>query len=330
MLEHGGRLRQAAQRYGIPMDNWLDLSTGIAPYSLPLPPIPQCAWARLPEPDDGLLAAAEAYYRALHLLPVAGSQAAIQALPLLRQPAAQVGILAPCYAEHAAAWERAPLHRWQPLSIEQANYRVAKLDVLVVVNPNNPTGQRIPVAQLLDWHQQLARHGGWLIVDEAFMDCTPEQSLAAYSSQPGLIVLRSFGKFFGLAGARLGFVLAEPYLLERLNEHLGPWTIAGPSRWVAIAQLQDRAGQQRQRERLQQDSQRLITLLERYELAPTGGCTLFQWLCHPQAGKLYNRLTHQGILLRHYPQPRSLRVGLPPDETGWQRLEQALAGWLGT
>ncbi|MDH0098608.1 aminotransferase class I/II-fold pyridoxal phosphate-dependent enzyme, partial [Pseudomonas sp. GD04158] len=210
MLEHGGRLRAAAQRYGIPLEDWLDLSTGIAPYGWDLPPVPAQAWARLPEINDGLEAAARDYYGAASLLPVAGSQAAIQALPRLRTHS-NVGILAPTYAEHAAAWRREG-HRITKLSEGSVHRALPQLDVLLVVNPNNPTGRLIEPARLLDWHDELAERGGWLVVDEAFIDCTPQHSLAAYSDMPGLIVLRSFGKFFGLAGLRLGFVLAAQAL----------------------------------------------------------------------------------------------------------------------
>jgi hypothetical protein len=103
MLEHGGRLRQAAQRYGIPLADWVDLSTGINPQAYPVPPLAPEVWQRLPETDDGLEAAAAAYYGSTHLLPVAGSQAAIQALPACFA-SGRVITLAPTYAEHPHAW----------------------------------------------------------------------------------------------------------------------------------------------------------------------------------------------------------------------------------
>ncbi|MBA4691593.1 MAG: aminotransferase class I/II-fold pyridoxal phosphate-dependent enzyme, partial [Pseudomonas sp.] len=188
MLEHGGRLRLAAQRHGIPLSDWLDLSTGVAPYHPDLPTITSDAWARLPEPDDGLDAAAQQYYGARAVLPVAGSQSAIQALPRLRGPA-RVGIVSPCYAEHAKAWRRAG-HRVVELCEASVPRALDQLDVLLVVNPNNPTGQLIAAQRLLQWRSALATYGGWLVVDEAFMDCTPEHSLAAHSHLPGLVVLR--------------------------------------------------------------------------------------------------------------------------------------------
>ncbi|MCZ4322212.1 threonine-phosphate decarboxylase CobD [Pseudomonas anguilliseptica] len=323
MLEHGGRLRAASLRYGIALADWLDLSTGIAPYGWPLPVIPASAWARLPEQQDGLENAARDYYGVSNLLPVAGSQAAIQALPRLVRNVT-VGIVSPAYAEHAAAWQREG-HKLLEISEGAIERALERLDVLLLVNPNNPTGRRIEPQRLLDWHARLAERGGWLVVDEAFVDCTPEHSLAAFSERPGLIVLRSFGKFFAMAGIRLGFVLAQPALLEQLAELLGPWAISGPSRVVASALLQDHAGQRVQRERLLVDGERLAALLGAQGLAATGGCALFQFCCTPRAAELHEFLATKGILTRLFSSPRSLRFGLPAGEAGWQRLQQALA-----
>ena len=325
MLEHGGRLRAASLRYGIALVDWLDLSTGIAPYGWPLPVIPASAWARLPEQQDGLEIAVRDYYGVSNLLPVAGSQAAIQALPRLVRNAT-VGIVSPAYAEHAAAWQREG-HRLLELSEGGIERALERLDVLLLVNPNNPTGRRIEPQRLLDWHARLAERGGWLVVDEAFIDCTPEFSLAAFSDRPGLIVLRSFGKFFAMAGIRLGFVLAHPALLEQLAELLGPWAVSGPSRVVATALLQDHAGQRLQRERLLADGERLAALLSAQGFAPTGGCALFQFCCTPSAAELHEFLAAKGILTRLFISPLSLRFGLPADEQGWQRLQQALASF---
>ncbi|RJG13940.1 threonine-phosphate decarboxylase [Pseudomonas cavernicola] len=332
MLEHGGRLQLAARQYGIAETDWLDLSTGIAPWPWPLPEISLRAWARLPETEDGLEAAARAYYGAAQLLPVAGSQAAIQMLPRLRR-AGKVGVLSPCYAEHAEAWRKGG-HIVRELSEDEVDFFLDGLDVLVLVNPNNPTGRLIERAQLLDWHARLARRGGWLVVDEAFMDNTPEQSLATSSGRDGLIVLRSFGKFFGLAGARLGFVLGPNKLLQALAEQLGPWTINGPTRVLGAACLRDGNGHLLQRQRAAQASQRLAGLLGRYGFAPVGGCALFQWLPSAEAQVLQDFLARRGILVRLFVQPlvekvqsSSLRFGLPADEAGWARLEQALQAY---
>lgn len=322
MLEHGGRIRDAAARYGIPPENWLDLSTGINPFGWPVPAVPAECWLRLPEGEDGLTAAARAYYRAPHLLPVAGSQAAIQALPRLRPPGT-VGVLAPTYAEHPNAWERAG-HRIRSLAGEAIDGALDSLDVLLLANPNNPTGEGFSPERLEGWRARLAERGGWLVVDEAFMDATPERSLAPLAGTPGLVVLRSLGKFFGLAGARVGFVLAWPELLEKLEENLGPWPVAGPARWVAKAALADHPWQAATRQRLSADSARLAALLTRHGLAPHGGTALFQWVPTAQASAVQDHLARQGIWVRRFQEPAALRFGLPGDEGEWQRLEAAL------
>lgn len=321
---HGGRLAQAAARYGIPLSEWLDLSTGIHPAPWPAPPPPVSAWARLPEPEDGLLEAAQRYYGAASVLPVAGSQAAIQALPALIA-AKRVGVLTPAYAEHAYAWRRLG-HEVIPLAAHRMGGALDTLEALVVVNPNNPTGERFAPETLLEWHARLAARGGFLIVDEAFMDVTPEQSLAPHAARPGLVVLRSLGKFFGLAGARVGFVLAAPDFLDALSHYFGPWSVAGPSRFAAIGALQDRPWQEAARAQLVRESQRLARLLARHGLAPEGGTALFQWVRTPRAAFLHERLARLGILTRLFTDPPGLRLGLPGEESAWDRLGAALAG----
>ena len=319
-LAHGGRLHNAVRDYGIALEDWLDLSTGIAPWPFELPAIPLSAWARLPEANDGLVAAASAYYGVEQLLPVAGSQAAIQMLPRLRAHS-RVGVLSPCYAEHAHAWREAG---HEVVEITDSEPLLDQIDVLVVVNPNNPTGRLCSREQLLGWHAQLAERGGWLLVDEAFIDITPEHSLAAEAGREGLIVLRSFGKFFGLAGARLGCVLAAEPLLQALAERLGPWTLNGPTRVIAAQCFADQTAQARQRERALQASQRLADLLSAHDLEPTGGCGLFQWWQGARAGAVHEFFARRGILLRLFPGDSSLRFGLPADEAQWQRLAQVL------
>ncbi|MGC1333428.1 threonine-phosphate decarboxylase CobD [Pseudomonas sp.] len=322
MLEHGGRLRKAAQHYGIAEADWLDLSSGLAPWPWAIPPIPERAWARLPETDDGLEAAACAYYGVAQVLPVPGSQCAIQLLPRLRR-GGKIGVLSPCYAEHAEAWRRAG-HLVREVTESEVDFFLDSLDVLVVVNPNNPTGRLLPAERLLEWHARLAQRGGWLVVDEAFMDNTPAVSLAPHVERPGLIVLRSFGKFFGLAGVRLGFVLANSRFLQLLAEQVGPWAVSGPTRILGQACLADGDGHQRMIERSALASQRLASLLARFDLAPHGGCALFQWLATDKAGALHEFLAQRGILVRLFVNTSSVRFGLPPEEPDWLRLEQAL------
>lgn len=321
MLEHGGRLRRAAQRYGIPLDDWLDLSTGINPHAYPVPAVPASAWHRLPEDDDGLETAAAAYYGSAALLPVAGSQPAIQSLPSVL-PGARVSLLVPSYAEHAHAWcERQP--RFFTADTDAAEAAVDQSDIVVLVQPNNPTGAQFERHRLLDWHARLAARGGWLVVDEAFIDDTPAASLVPLAGADGLVVLRSLGKFFGLAGARVGFVFAPAGVRAALAERLGPWTLAGPARWAARHALADAAWQDRTRTALEAAGARLQALLARHGLQACGPA-LFKLVATPEAVRLQDAFARRGILLRRFDTPQALRFGLPPDESGWERLTAAL------
>jgi cobalamin biosynthetic protein CobC len=324
LLEHGGQLRRIAQGSRRPLSGWIDLSTGINPNGWPVGPIPDECWQRLPEQEDGLMEAAMAYYGNASILPVAGSQAAIQLLPKLRSHS-RVSVLSPAYAEHAENWRQAG-HQIQCVASDQIEAVLSDTDVLIIINPNNPTGECFSRKTLLKWHQALAARGGWLIVDEAFIDCQPEQSLAIERVREGLIILRSVGKFFGLAGIRCGFVIAPPVLLATLQNHLGPWSINAPARYVARQALLDSDWQQITRKQLPQQSRRLQQLLAQYGLAPTGGSCLFQWIKTTQAKMIYQHFLQQGILLRLFICPiPSIRLGLPANEAQWQALETVLS-----
>ena len=320
MLEHGGRLRRAAETYGIPLGDWLDLSTGINPQGYPVPPVPADAWLRLPEDDDGLEAAAADYYGSAHLLPVAGSQPAIQLLPAVLR-GERVSLLAPGYAEHAHAWRD---RHAVAVGTDAIDAAVARSDIVVLVQPNNPTGVHFGRERLLEWHTRLARRGGWLVVDEAFIDTTPAQSLVPLAGADGLVVLRSLGKFFGLAGARVGFVFAPGSVRAALAERLGPWTLAGPARWAARHALADRAWQTQARAALLTAGERLQALLETHGL-PACGPALFKLVATPDAARLHAAFARRGILLRLFETPQAVRFGLPADEAGWARLAAALA-----
>lgn len=333
MLEHGGNLNHAALRYGRPRNEWLDVSTGINPVPYPAPVPAADAWHRLPEPSDELVQAACAYYGAPRMLPVAGTQAAIQALPQLRlrrdcRPA-RVVVAAPVYAEHAHCWTRAG-HAVRELPYAQLGEAAAgDCEVLVLCNPNNPTGAMVEPERLLRWAQQLHARGGWLVVDEAFGDTVQHASVAAHTAQDGLIVLRSVGKFFGLAGLRLGFVAAAPSLLDELADWLGPWTVAGPSQQVGIAALRDGDWQRATLQRLLAEGERLHTLLARHGIASSGSA-LFQWWPELRAVEFHEAMARAGVWVRLFTRGAGgIRIGLPPDEAGWQRLQQALQAWSG-
>ncbi|WP_241338667.1 aminotransferase class I/II-fold pyridoxal phosphate-dependent enzyme, partial [Burkholderia cenocepacia] len=221
----------------------------------------------------------------------------------------------PAFARHG--------HRVVALDIH-ADTLPATLRHVIVGNPNNPTAEFVPTARLLGWHAQLAARGGTLIVDEAFADTGAAPSLAPHADRPGLVVLRSVGKFFGLAGIRAGFVLACPTQIVALRDTLGAWTVGGPARHAVAAAFADRAWQAAARERLAANGERLAALLRAHGFA-VRATPLFSWSDDPRASALHAALAAHGIWTRHFPAPSSVRIGLPASEAEWQRLGDALA-----
>ncbi|MDZ7828048.1 MAG: threonine-phosphate decarboxylase CobD [Halofilum sp. (in: g-proteobacteria)] len=327
MLEHGGNLAEMVRALGRPEGEWLDLSTGVNPHPWDAPTPPPACWSRLPDSGDGLLEAAGAYYGCESLLATPGSQAALALLPLLRAPS-RVAVIDPGYTEHAAAWKRAG-HEVVPISSAQLATGVGTaFDVLVVINPNNPDGTYFEPETLLEWRTALAARGGWLVIDEAFVDPTPGYSLATRCPAPGLVVLRSIGKFFGLPGMRVGFALGAEDLLARMEEALGPWPVNGPGRWVARQALLDTDWHERTRATLAAEGDRLRGLLADLFGRRVVGTPLFATVLSPRAAAIHERLAEAGILARLLDRQDGIRFGLPPDEPGWQRLEETLRAIL--
>lgn len=326
-LMHGGDLAEASRCWGHAPQAWLDLSTGVAPWAYPVAAVPAAAWHRLPGAGDSLLQAAQRYYGTPRLLPVAGSLAAIRALPRVVtrwKPQARVIVAPLSFNEHAAAWSRAG-HAVRAVPWAAFDAAIDDADVAIVCQPNNPTGDDTAPAQLLDWSRRLAARGGWLVVDEAFVDTRPERSVIASAGEPGLVVLRSLGKFFGLAGARVGFMAARAMLLDLLADELGPWSVSGPAQVAAEAALADEAWQVAQRQRLCDGAGRLAALCAAAGLSVR--CTdYFVWTDAPRAQALHDGLAARAIWTRRFEVAHqvSLRIGLPGDEAAWTQFETAL------
>lgn len=322
---HGGDLSALRGLAAPPEAEWIDLSTGINPWSYPLPEIDTDSWRRLPsaEAAAGLAAAARRYYGLPQDAPLAvapGSQALIQWLPRLLPPA-PVAVLGFTYKEHARAWAAAG----HEVTAAEDGALPDSAQVAVLVNPNNPDGRRREPAALAELAESLRRRGGLLVVDEAFADVAPELSLAGRGDLRGVVVLRSFGKFFGLAGLRLGCAFGDPALVGRLEVALGPWALPGPSLAIAARAYADAAWIAGTRRRLAEAAARLDRLLLRAGLTPLGGTDLFRLVGHAEAPALFERLCRAGILVRRFPErPAWLRIGLPPGPAAEARLASAL------
>lgn len=322
--DHGGDLDAAMAHFGGAAQDWIDLSTGINACPYPVPAVPEAAWTRLPTRADMarlIAAAAAAYGTTAPLVPLAGAQAAIQLVPLLDPPGA-AAVLAPTYNEHRAALEA---RGWQVREAPRLQ-DLAGADLAVVVNPNNPDGRLHAPADLLALKEKVGR----LVVDESFMDMTPEASLAARADRPGLIVLRSFGKFYGLAGLRLGFALGHGPDVARLGDLAGPWPVSGAAIAIGCHALDDRTWARETATRLKGEALRLDSLAARAGWRRAGGTDLFRLYDVPDAAAARTQLARAAIWVRIFPWSRTLvRLGLPGCAAHWARLAAALEGMAG-
>ncbi len=312
--DHGGGLDTAIARYRGSRADWLDLSTGINPVPYPVPDLPADAWSTLPDTDaaNRLVTAARSFWgvpAGAGLLAAPGLSALIAKIPSLT-PAATVRIDAPTYNEHAAAFRA---YGWR-LGTDRPSARV-------VVHPNNPDGAL--------WSGDHAENSDLVVIDESFCDTCPEQTHIAKAATPGTLVLKSFGKFWGLAGLRLGFAIGDPNLIARLADMLGPWPVSGPALTIGAKALSDRAWADRTRVRLTRDSAQLDGLLTGAGAQVTGGTPLFRLYRVDDAATWQHRLANHHIWSRIFPYSTTwLRLGLPPP-AGWDRLQTALNGTAG-
>jgi len=355
---HGGDLKRAQQAYP-DIKHWLDLSAGLNPDSWPVPAIPATCFQDLPDDYDALLQAARGYYQQFDLWPVNGSQQGIELLPALflrlmsvtqnidTEPEAEccsrtktVAVPEEGYREHAWCWQKSG---FEVLCYHAGNAHeliscAEACDILVVINPNNPTGQHFSRETLLACHRILAAKQGWLVVDEAFIDAyssaEQERLSVVCDACDSLIVLRSIGKFFGLAGIRSGFVLAGATLIAQLKINTGPWPVNGVTSWLTTRMLNDVAWQNRAREQLADKSRRLVTCLEHAfpQKVEMGKTPLFISVVlptnanehHESVKLIQQKLAQQGIWVRAFESCRRLRFGLPCDDAEFSRLERSL------
>jgi len=324
-LLHGGNLAAARQLFPDAPEPFVDLSTGINPHSYPVPPLSPDLFARLPEPAalDRLAAiAAEAYGAPSRdcLVPAPGTQILLAPVAALVRPG-KAAVLGPTYGEFSRAATLAGHHVAEVGDISQ----LLDADLAVVANPNNPDGWVFKKHELLDLADTRGSRG-LLVIDEAFMDVGPaDASLGGEVARHNIVVLRSFGKFFGLAGLRLGFALARPEIATRLAAALGPWAVSGAAIAIGEVALADYEWAKAMRKRLEGEARRLDATLTEAGIVVVGGTSLFRLVHASAADRLFHHLGRAGILVRRFPEhPAWLRFGLPGTEIAWDRLRTPL------
>jgi len=328
-LLHGGDLAAARRLFPAAPEPFIDLSTGINPIPYRLPRLPADLFAQLPNSAaTGVLAdiAARAYGApsAAHVVPAPGTQILLALVAGLVRPG-RAAVLSPAYGEFARA---AALAGHRVVAVRELA-SVGDSQLVFIGNPNNPDGRLFARNDLIALAKQLRARAGLLVVDEAFMDVGPPGwSLAPEVSRGNVIVLRSFGKFFGLAGIRLGFALAAPQMAARISATLGPWAVSGPALAAGAKALADAAWIEKTRNRLAKSALGLDAVLTGSGLQIAGGTTLFRLVRVPAASKLFRHLGRAGILVRRFPDHADwLRFGLPANEAACRRLQIALAAF---
>jgi cobalamin biosynthetic protein CobC len=325
-LPHGGNLAAARLSFPGAPEPFVDLSTGINPHSYPIAELASEVYTRLPDPAavarlEQIAAHVYGAPSGAHVVAAPGTQILLAQVAALVPPGHAM-LLGPTYAEHA----RAAALAGHVVSETGAVDALAGADLAIIVNPNNPDGRMLRRNDLIALAQARSAQRGLLVIDEAFMDvASPDASLCADVERGRVVVLRSFGKFFGLAGLRLGFAVAAPALVARLRAQLGPWAVSGPAIGIGETALADSAWIAATRARVAEEVVRLDQVLRDRGLSIAGGTSLFRLVRTPRAAALYNQMGRAGVLVRRFAEhPHWLRFGLPPDEPAWNRLTEAL------
>lgn len=316
--DHGGDLDRAKARFG--GSGWIDLSTGINRQPWPVPQLPAEVWTALPlqSASDRLCKVAADWFATTpdRVLPMAGASAPIRLVPRLLA-AGSAAVVGPTYNEHAASLKA---EGWFVTEVAHLS-DLAGFDIGIVVNPNNPDGREWQPQELVE----IAGQVDLLVVDESFADPRPDLSVIPHAPD-NLLVLRSFGKFWGLAGLRLGFAVGEPVLLRQLQEAAGPWPVNGPALEIGALAMADHAWADATTLYHTEAVLKLDMLARRAGWKPAGGSHLFRLYAVPDAIRMRDALAGQQIWTRAFPWHQHwLRLGIPGNAQEWAQLEAALA-----
>ncbi|WP_184719587.1 threonine-phosphate decarboxylase [Caulobacter sp.] len=316
-FRHGGRLHEAMAAWPDAPWPWLDLSTGINPDPWPGPRASAKALTRLPDPRDlarleAVAAKAFGVADPARVVAVAGAEAGLRLL--VGFLGGQAALVSPIYGGHTEAWGD------RGMAVPAPDLEA---DILVLVNPNNPDGRRIERDALEALARTRSAAGRWTVVDESFGEVAPALSVADLEIER-LIVLRSFGKFYGLPGARLGFLILNKDMAAKVRLMLGDWPLSADALALGLGAYADVTWRAATQASLASQAQALDGLLAEAGLTVLGGCDLFRWVEVADAHDLFSRLCARGVLTRPFADlPSRLRFGLPSGKD-FNRVREAL------
>ena len=332
-MQHGGNKTAAARAYGVEPSEMIDLSTGISPrpYPLDLGAFELSDLIELPQAEDAehltqVMTSSWHIPDSAKLALASGSGAIISLMPHLYQgDKRHVYCPEPVYSEHVIAWQNAgyTIITYDAGAIPDVDW--GRAAAILAVQPGNPMGHIAPPSDWLALMSDAAAHNVMVIFDEAFIDLAPQLSLIPHMGQKGQIVIRSFGKFYGLAGVRLGAAIGHPDDITALYHLMGPWAVSTMALRFGAAAIADHAWADDQRRWLSDRMTFLKEGLAARNVTIVGGTDLYLLIDVADAARLQDDLARQGFWTRIFDSnPRWMRLGLAHDDAIMARF---LTAW---
>jgi len=317
-IQHGGDIDLAIKKYGGKREDWVDLSTGINGTSYPWQESINVELRNLP--SNKILmnlekAAARAYKIAesADTAAVSGAQQIINLLPICLKSCNSVTILGPTYSEYEKAFKSSGI---KTQTVSEVS-KLSSSDIAIIVNPNNPTGKVIADEMLED----LSKKVRILIIDESFKMFSTRRTL----NFSNIIQINSLGKFFGLAGIRLGFVSGPSDFIKAVKEMLGPWPVSSLAAEIGIVALNDRVWISEMEKLLVTESNALHEACNSRNWELVGRTSLFHTYATSSCLEVEKQFAAHGIWVRTFDYSETwVRLGIPTSENQWERVKQAL------
>ena len=320
MIEHGGNLDKAISFYGGKESEWIDLSTGINPNSYPIPKLSISDWRSLPTKTEikdleSIIKSKQKISSEIIMVP--GAQMAINFLPfLLKGEGTEVRILTPTYNEYNYCFTNTG---FKVNSCQKFN-QLFNSDIAIIVNPNNPDGKIYEINELFE----LSKSVKILIVDESFIDSVECDSIVNQLNEDvsNIIVIRSFGKFFGLAGLRLGYVFSGKEIIRKFKRFFGPWQISKMSVKIATIAFSDDVWIKKTKNNLNEKANAIDNLMKKINWKITGGTNLFRLYSTSNSDLAQKLLAEKFIWSRKFSYSKKwIRLGIP-NERDFKKLKK--------